>query len=160
MVILIARLSGHYALKMYAVFSLKKTPTIWTWTVICQIAILSKFNQTNINAISIWRCSNLIQNEIYRLLLCKDTSVGSKTLDTMTISIKQFPYTLIWPKIQLYSLNGLIDFWCLMPLSAIYFSCIMATSFSGGRTRREPPTMGKQLVNFITLGCKSSSPFL
>jgi hypothetical protein len=31
----------------------------------------------------------------------------------------------------------------------------MATSFSGGRsqnTRREPPTMGKQLVNFITCG--------
>jgi hypothetical protein len=34
-----------------------------------------------------------------------------------------------------------------------YFSYIMVTSFSGGRsrsTRREPPTMGKQLVNFIT----------
>jgi hypothetical protein len=34
-----------------------------------------------------------------------------------------------------------------------YFSYIMAISFSGGRsrnTRREPPTMGKQLVNFIT----------
>jgi hypothetical protein len=33
-----------------------------------------------------------------------------------------------------------------------YFSHIMATSFSGGRswsTRREPQTMGKQLVNFI-----------
>ena len=32
-----------------------------------------------------------------------------------------------------------------------YFNYIMATSFSGGRnrsTRREPPTMGKQLVNF------------
>jgi hypothetical protein len=31
----------------------------------------------------------------------------------------------------------------------------MATSFSGGRSRstqREPPTMGKQLVNFITCG--------
>ena len=31
-----------------------------------------------------------------------------------------------------------------------YFSYIMATSFSGGRTwstQREPPTMGKQLVN-------------
>jgi hypothetical protein len=26
----------------------------------------------------------------------------------------------------------------------------MATSFSGGRSRREPPTMDKQLVNFIT----------
>jgi hypothetical protein len=42
-----------------------------------------------------------------------------------------------------------------------YFSYIMASSFSGGRsrsTRREPPTMGKQLVNFITCSCKSSAP--
>ena len=42
-----------------------------------------------------------------------------------------------------------------------YFSYIMATSFSGGRsqsTRREKPTMGKQLVNFI--GCESSAPFM
>jgi hypothetical protein len=34
----------------------------------------------------------------------------------------------------------------------------MVTSFSGGRSRsiqREPPTMGKQLVNFITCGCES-----
>jgi hypothetical protein len=40
--------------------------------------------------------------------------------------------------------------------------CIMVTSFSGGRswrTRREPPTMGKQLVNFITCGCESSASF-
>jgi hypothetical protein len=38
-----------------------------------------------------------------------------------------------------------------------YFTYIMATNFSGGRsrsTRREPPTMGKQLVNFITCGCE------
>jgi hypothetical protein len=36
----------------------------------------------------------------------------------------------------------------------------MATSFSGGRSRstqREPPTMGKQLVNLITCGCESSA---
>jgi hypothetical protein len=33
------------------------------------------------------------------------------------------------------------------------FSNIMATSFSGGGSRREPLTMGKQLVNFITCGC-------
>ena len=42
------------------------------------------------------------------------------------------------------------------------FSYIMTTSFSGGRrrsTRREPPTMGKQPVNFITCGCESSTPF-
>jgi hypothetical protein len=40
---------------------------------------------------------------------------------------------------------------------------IIATSFSGGGSRitqREPPTMGKQLVNFITCGCESSAPFL
>ena len=39
----------------------------------------------------------------------------------------------------------------------------MVTSFSGGRsrsTRREPPTMAKQLVSFITCGCESSAPFL
>jgi hypothetical protein len=39
---------------------------------------------------------------------------------------------------------------------------IMATSFSGGRsrsTRREPPTTGKQLVKFITCCCESSAPF-
>jgi hypothetical protein len=38
----------------------------------------------------------------------------------------------------------------------------MATSFSGGRsrnTRREPPTMGKQLVSFITCGYESSALF-
>jgi hypothetical protein len=38
----------------------------------------------------------------------------------------------------------------------------MATSFSGGgsrSTQREPLTMGKQLVNFITCGCESSAPF-
>jgi hypothetical protein len=43
-----------------------------------------------------------------------------------------------------------------------YFSYIMVTSFSGGRsrnTRREPPTTGKQLVNFVTCSCESSSPF-
>jgi hypothetical protein len=35
-----------------------------------------------------------------------------------------------------------------IPPTLFYFSYIMATSFSGGRswtTRREPPTMGKQL---------------
>jgi hypothetical protein len=39
--------------------------------------------------------------------------------------------------------------WCFQQ----YFSYIMATSFSGGwtqSTQREPPTIGKQLVNLIT----------
>jgi hypothetical protein len=43
--------------------------------------------------------------------------------------------------------------------SSNYFSNIMATSFIGGRNRREPPTMGKQLVSFITCGCELSAPF-
>jgi hypothetical protein len=33
----------------------------------------------------------------------------------------------------------------------------MATSFSGGGSWREPPTMGKQLVSLITLGCELSA---
>jgi len=48
-----------------------------------------------------------------------------------------------------------------MPLSAILHS-IIATSFSVGGSRstwRDPPTMGKQLVNFITCGCESSALF-
>jgi hypothetical protein len=39
---------------------------------------------------------------------------------------------------------------------------MMATTFSGGgsrSTRKVPPTMGKQLVNFITCGSESSAPF-
>jgi len=51
------------------------------------------------------------------------------------------------------------DFWCFN----VTFSNIMAISFSGGRrqsTRKESPTMGKQLVNFITCSCESSAHFL
>ena len=40
-----------------------------------------------------------------------------------------------------------------------YISYIMATSVSGGRSRRDPSTMGKQLVNFITCSCESSAVF-
>jgi hypothetical protein len=38
----------------------------------------------------------------------------------------------------------------------------MAISFSGGKSQsiwREPPTMDKQLVNFITFGGDSSAPY-
>ena len=52
-----------------------------------------------------------------------------------------------------------LDFWCFQQ----YASYIMVTSFSGGgsrSTRREPPTLCKQLVNFITCGCESNAPFL
>jgi len=44
-----------------------------------------------------------------------------------------------------------------------YFSYIMVISFSDGKSqspRREPPGMGKQLINFITCSCESSAPFL
>jgi hypothetical protein len=57
----------------------------------------------------------------------------------------------------------MIWFWFLVFLVfQQYFDYIMATSFSCGgswSTRREPPTMGKQLANFITCGCESSAPF-
>jgi len=44
------------------------------------------------------------------------------------------------------------DLLCFAPLAAI-FQLYHGDQFSGGRsrrTRREPPTMGKQLLNFIT----------
>ena len=56
------------------------------------------------------------------------------------------------------------EFWCLTPLSAIFqLYHGDRSSFSGGgsrSTRREPPTLGKQLVNFITCLCEPSAPFL
>jgi hypothetical protein len=55
------------------------------------------------------------------------------------------------------------DFWCFNATFSNISAYIMATSFSGGKsrsTRKEPPTMGKQLVNFITCDCESSAPFL
>jgi hypothetical protein len=51
---------------------------------------------------------------------------------------------------------------CLTPLSAV-FQLYHGDQFSGGRsrsTRKEPPSMGKQLVNCITCGCESGTPFL
>jgi hypothetical protein len=49
----------------------------------------------------------------------------------------------------------------ILEVDLIYFCCfsatfnnILATSFSVGGSRREPPTMDKQLVNFITCGCE------
>jgi hypothetical protein len=35
----------------------------------------------------------------------------------------------------------------------------MATSFSGGRSRREPPNMGKQLVNLSLAAASRVHPF-
>ena len=63
----------------------------------------------------------------------------------------------------LTSFNKLIKIWFdwFIVFNAT-FSYIMATSFSGGRswsTQREAPTMGKQLVNFITCGCESIALF-
>ena len=55
----------------------------------------------------------------------------------------------------------MIDLLRLTPLPAIY-QLYHDDSFRGGRsrsTRREPPTMGKQLVNFIICGCDSVHPF-
>jgi hypothetical protein len=53
----------------------------------------------------------------------------------------------------------LIDFWCLNAtfnnISDISWRPVLVLEEAG-----EPPTMGKQLVNFITCGCESSAPFL
>jgi hypothetical protein len=48
---------------------------------------------------------------------------------------------------------GWFDLNCGVLTFQQYFRYIMATSFSGGGSRREPSTMGKQLLNSITCGC-------
>jgi hypothetical protein len=60
--------------------------------------------------------------------------------------------------LQFWVVMGWFDFWCFN----CTFSSISA-SFSGGgswSTRREPLTLDKQQVYFITCGCESSAPFL
>jgi hypothetical protein len=70
---------------------------------------------------------------------------------------------LIHVRCSICLFDVLFDFiYCAKRHFQQYFSYIMATSFSSGgsqSTRREPPTMGKQLVIFITCGCESSASF-
>jgi hypothetical protein len=55
-----------------------------------------------------------------------------------------------------------VFFWCFNAtfnnISAISWRPVLAVE-EAGSTRREPPTMGKQLVSFITCGCESSAHF-
>jgi hypothetical protein len=43
-------------------------------------------------------------------------------------------------------------------ISAISWRPVLVVE-EAGSTQREPSTMGKQLVNFITYDCESSAPF-
>jgi hypothetical protein len=61
------------------------------------------------------------------------------------------------PKVDL-----IFDFWCFNATFSNISAISLVTSFSVGRsriTRREPSTMGKQLVNFITCGYELSATF-
>ena len=62
--------------------------------------------------------------------------------------------------LKLYVLHDLIsfDFWRLTSLSAI-FQLYHGDQFLVVEETGEPPTMGKQLVNFITCGCELRAPF-
>ena len=75
---------------------------------------------------------------------------ASKSHLLLFVFILQLIFYLIWVLVFNATFSN---------ISAI--SIIMATSFSGGRsrsTRWEPSTICKQLVNFITCGCESSGP--
>ena len=63
------------------------------------------------------------------------------------------------------SILYLIDWFVLLNatfsnISAISWRLVLVTSGRSRSILREPPTMGKQLVDFITCGCESSAPFL
>jgi hypothetical protein len=66
------------------------------------------------------------------------------------VLLELFPFNVVKSVQTFQNLNLNLNFGVLCHFQQ-YFSYIMATSFSGGRswtTRREPPTMGKQLVNY------------
>jgi hypothetical protein len=54
------------------------------------------------------------------------------------------------------------DFWCFNVtfnnISAISWRPVLVVE-EAGVPGENPPTMGKQLVSFITCGCESSAPF-
>jgi hypothetical protein len=71
------------------------------------------------------------------------------------------PQRSLQKKVKDWSIDLFI--YCALRHFQQYFSYFMATSFSCGRNRstwREPSTMDKQLINFITCGCESRAPFL
>jgi hypothetical protein len=83
------------------------------------------------------------------------------TFERLWFSVPQISSTNITVNDH-YNMDLIFIFGVLTPLSEQYFSYIMAISFSGGGSRstwREPATLGKQLVSFITSGCESSAPF-
>jgi hypothetical protein len=72
-----------------------------------------------------------------------------KTFEDLTYTIFISTYGTSW-----------FDLLCLTPFSSIFQLYYGDPFLSGGRSRRESPTVGKQLANFITCGCESSAPFL
>ena len=66
---------------------------------------------------------------------------------------------ILWRTVLLVHLIDL-NFWCLMPLSAI-FQLYPGDQFLVVEEAGVPErTMGKQLVNYTICGCESSAPFL
>ena len=75
---------------------------------------------------------------------------------------KRNDWNVQWGVMSVWRMTCCCDWWFFVFYAT--FSNISAISWwpvlCGGRSRREPPTMGKQLINFITCGCESSAPFL
>ena len=128
--------------------------------------------QTNHSLLLLLSVECLAQNQQIPILMSlvwpnQGSNPRSTTLEVSTLTIMPpIQLELHWKETAFHasqetfldSLNDLILIFGVL-ISAISF---MATSFSGGRsrsTRREPPTMGKQLVNLITCGYESSAPF-
>jgi hypothetical protein len=94
---------------------------------------------------------------MYGIYLCFNSKVVQKDVISLDES------TNLWYKDCYAIIYTIMIFDWFLVFKCQYFSYIMATSCSGGRsrsTRGEPPTMGKQLVEFIAYGCESSAPFL
>jgi hypothetical protein len=116
----------------------------------------------NIHSLNCWLCTDSLVIVVELLTVYRQLGHCCWTVDCVPTA-----WSLFW---QWWSkLNYILAFfnqsdliYCVKHHFQQYFSYIMTTSFSGGRSRsiqREPSTMGKQLVNFITCDVELSAPF-
>ena len=105
--------------------------------------------QTMLTLLKIWfQCQfswDLVSSMILFLLLCFTHVLNSYCFYIQIISLLKYVF---WFCFSLFD---------LFYYAQRHFQLYHGASFSGGRSRstqREPPTMGKQLVNIITCRCE------
>jgi hypothetical protein len=113
-----------------------------------------------------WEPPTMGKQLVYSIFICLPilTQFWMNCIESFRQYVDGFPLSFTVSEINLTETDQKVQISKMLKVLLFHpiFNYIMATTFSGGRSRStwwEPPTMGKQLVNFITCGCESSAPF-